>query len=53
MQVYDDGALGIEGLDAAAVGDLAFEVDVPLHQLYQAQASLEDVFFQLTRRAGQ
>jgi hypothetical protein len=39
-------------VDAPAVGDLAFEVDVPLHQLYQAQASLEDVFFQLTAEAG-
>jgi ABC-2 type transport system ATP-binding protein len=53
VQVYDDGALGIEGLDAPAVGDLAFEVDIPLHQLYQAQASLEDVFFQLTAEAGE
>jgi len=45
---YEDGALGVEGMDAAAVGDLAFEAGVAVHQLYQSQASLEDVFFQLT-----
>ncbi len=49
---YEDGALGIEGTDAAAIGQLAFEVDVPLHGLYQARPSLEDVFFQLTGGEG-
>ena len=48
VRTYDDGALGIEGVDAPTVGQLAFDVDVPLHQLYQSQASLEDVFFGLT-----
>jgi ABC-2 type transport system ATP-binding protein len=53
VRTYDDGSLGVEGLEAAAVGDLAFEAGIPLHQLYQAQASLEDVFFQLTTGADQ
>jgi ABC-2 type transport system ATP-binding protein len=48
VHTYGDGSLGIDGLDAAAIGDMAFELGVPVHQLYQSQASLEDVFFKLT-----
>ena len=33
---------------AAAVGDAALAAGVAVHQLYEAQASLEDVFFELT-----
>jgi ABC-2 type transport system ATP-binding protein len=45
---FQDGALNVEGMDAAAVGDAALAAGVAVHQLYQAQASLEDVFFELT-----
>ncbi len=48
VHTYGDGSLGIDGMETTAVGDLAFEIGVPLHQLYQSQASLEDVFFKLT-----
>ena len=48
VHTYGDGSLGIDGMDPAAVGDLAFEIDIAIHQLYQSQASLEDVFFKLT-----
>jgi ABC-2 type transport system ATP-binding protein len=53
VHTYGDGSIGIDGMEAAAVGDLAFELGVPLHQLYQSQASLEDVFFKLTTGDGQ
>ena len=45
---FEDGALNVDGLNAAAVGDAALAAGVAVHQLYEAQASLEDVFFQLT-----
>jgi ABC-2 type transport system ATP-binding protein len=43
-----DGALRVTGAEAPAVGDIAFEAGLPLYQLSEEQASLEDVFFQLT-----
>ena len=48
VTAFEDGALNVEGLNAAAVGDAALAAGVAVHQLYEAQASLEDVFFQLT-----
>ena len=48
VTAFEDGALNVEGMDAAAVGDAALAAGVAVHQLYEAQASLEDVFFQLT-----
>jgi len=45
---FEDGALNVEGMRAAAVGDAALAAGVAVHQLYEAQASLEDVFFELT-----
>ncbi|HEX5909998.1 MAG TPA: ABC transporter ATP-binding protein [Thermoleophilaceae bacterium] len=45
---FEDGALNVDGMDAAAVGDAALAAGLAVHQLYEAQASLEDVFFQLT-----
>jgi ABC-2 type transport system ATP-binding protein len=43
-----DGALIVNGADAAAVGDLALAEGVAIHGLRTQQASLEDVFFELT-----
>ncbi len=43
-----DGALVVTGAEAAAVGDLAFRAGVAVHELRDREASLEDVFFELT-----
>jgi ABC-2 type transport system ATP-binding protein len=44
----DDGALSVSGLDAASIGDLAADHGIALHELTPQQASLEEVFFELT-----
>ena len=44
----DDGGLLVTGLDAARIGDLALEWGVALHELSPVQASLEEVFMDLT-----
>ncbi len=44
----DDGGLLVTGLDAARIGDLALEAGVALHELSPVQASLEEVFMDLT-----
>jgi len=44
----DDGALLVTGLDAARIGDEALAAGVALHELGPVQASLEDVFMELT-----
>ena len=41
-------ALLVTGLDAARIGDLALEAGVALHELSPVQASLEEVFMDLT-----
>jgi ABC-2 type transport system ATP-binding protein len=43
-----DGALLVEGLSAAAVGDVAYARDVPLHELTRVTASLEAAYLELT-----
>jgi ABC-2 type transport system ATP-binding protein len=43
-----DGALRVEGLDAAAVGDVAFAARVPVHELTRVTASLEAAYLSLT-----
>jgi ABC-2 type transport system ATP-binding protein len=43
-----DGALELDGLSAAEVGDLAFRAGIALHELTEVQASLEDAFMELT-----
>jgi ABC-2 type transport system ATP-binding protein len=43
-----DGALRVEGLDAAAVGDLAFRAGAPVHELTRVTASLEAAYLALT-----
>ena len=44
----DDGALLVQGLPAARIGDLAYEHRLRLHELAPAQASLEEAFMGLT-----
>ncbi len=47
----DDGELTVSGLDASAVGDLAAESGIRLHELTTRQASLEEAFMALTRES--
>ena len=44
-----DGAMVVTGLAAAHIGDLAAAQGLPLHELTPVQASLEEVFMELTR----
>jgi ABC-2 type transport system ATP-binding protein len=48
-----DGLMIVQGLDVAAVGDLAYESRVRLHELAPAQASLEQAFMELTASSVQ
>jgi ABC-2 type transport system ATP-binding protein len=48
-----DGRLLISGLEATEVGDLAFEHDIPLHELAPVSASLEQAFMDLTSASVQ
>jgi ABC-2 type transport system ATP-binding protein len=48
VQLEIDGALRIEGLDLAQVGDVAFLADVRLHELSRVTASLEAAYLALT-----
>jgi ABC-2 type transport system ATP-binding protein len=48
VSAFEDGALRVQGMDAAAVGEVALAAGVAVHQLYEAHTSLEDVFFELT-----
>ena len=43
-----DGALVVEGADAARVGEVAFAAGVPLHELSPRATSLEEAFLALT-----
>jgi ABC-2 type transport system ATP-binding protein len=47
----DDGALSVSGLDAARIGDLAAQHQIALHELTPQRASLEEVFFDLTKES--
>jgi len=44
----DDGALLVTGLDAARIGDTALGAGIAVHELSPVQASLEEVFMELT-----
>ena len=46
-----DGALVVEGADAAQVGEIAFAAGVPLHELAACSTSLEEAFLALTTDA--
>jgi ABC-2 type transport system ATP-binding protein len=51
IQRGDDGALEVSGLGAAAIGDLAATMGLPLHELTPQTASLEEAFMELTHDA--
>src|SRR5580704_14714214 len=44
----DDGAIEVRGMTAEAVGDVAFEQAIRLHELTTVHASLEEAFMELT-----
>jgi ABC-2 type transport system ATP-binding protein len=44
----DDGAIEVRGMTAEAIGDIAFEQAIRLHELTTVRASLEEAFMELT-----
>jgi ABC-2 type transport system ATP-binding protein len=44
-----DGGLAVTGLDAAAIGEVAREYGIALHELTPRHASLEEAFMELTQ----
>jgi ABC-2 type transport system ATP-binding protein len=44
-----DGGLGVTGLDAPAIGDLAAEHGIAVHELVPRHASLEQAYLDITR----
>jgi len=44
----DDGAIEVRGMTAEAIGDIAFEQAIRLHELTMVRASLEEAFMELT-----
>ncbi len=49
--VEGDGSYSVSGMDAAAIGDLAGDAGLHLHELSPQMASLEEAFMELTRDA--
>ena len=47
----DDGALAVSGLSIDAVGDLARDAGIALHELSPQLASLEEAFMELTHES--
>ena len=53
IQVAEDGAVHVSGVDAATVGTIAFAAGVEVHELRTERADLEGVFLELTQgKAG-
>ena len=48
VELEIDGALRVEGLDVAEVGDVAYVTDVRVHELSRVTASLEAAYLALT-----
>lgn len=46
-----DGGIAVSGMKTDEVGDLAFQAGIPIHELTNRNASLEEVFLQLTEGA--
>ena len=44
----EDGAIEVRGMTAEAIGDIAFEQGIRLHELTTVRASLEEAFMELT-----
>jgi ABC-2 type transport system ATP-binding protein len=53
VEAPDPGTLHVQGMSAAAIGDLAFDAGVPLHELASGPGSLEDLFLGWTSQAQQ
>lgn len=51
LQAEPDGTLVVSGLTAAAIGDLAAELGIALHELSPHAASLEEAFMELTHES--
>jgi ABC-2 type transport system ATP-binding protein len=51
VEAVEPGVLSVVGLDAKAVGDLAFERSVRLHELSNRVATLEEAFLEATEGA--
>jgi len=51
VHLEPDGALVVNGLGAAAIGDLAAGLGIALHELVPHAASLEEAFMELTRNS--
>jgi ABC-2 type transport system ATP-binding protein len=49
--VADDGAIVVEGVASAQVGEVASQASLTLHELMPVRASLEDAFMELTSDA--
>ena len=49
--VEGDGSYSVSGMDAAAIGDLAGDAGLHLHELSPQMASLEEAFMELTRES--
>ena len=49
VEADGDGSLMVTGLDPAAIGDITFAAGVPVYELSQQEASLEEAFMELTR----
>jgi ABC-2 type transport system ATP-binding protein len=52
VQRVDTNVLTVAGLNAGAIGDLAAEHRIVLHELTPQHSSLEDLFFELTESEG-
>jgi ABC-2 type transport system ATP-binding protein len=48
VRMREDGALLVTGIDASRIGDVALGEGLALHELSPVQASLEEVFMDLT-----
>ena len=48
VQVLEPGVLQVSGMDSRAVGDLAFDNQIRIHELSVQQVSLEDAFLAMT-----
>jgi ABC-2 type transport system ATP-binding protein len=44
----DDGSMAVTGLSAQEIGDIAFDLRLPVHELSPQLASLEEAFMELT-----
>ncbi len=53
IEQVDDRELMVTGVSAERIGDAAFELGVPLHQLTELESSLEQAYLQLTADIAQ